>query len=137
MLIIEYVAATAIGNSANNAIERKDKRPLPIPVGIFDLLEAIHEELLTLTSISSTCSHDVVLRSGERHHHFWWLGSGISANHQRRPMADRCSSSHLQPGLVYGCCIDKGGCQDPVDDRVARVSQSRAERRAVVHLFPD
>ncbi|RXW12670.1 hypothetical protein EST38_g13184 [Candolleomyces aberdarensis] len=31
MLIIEYVAATAVGNSANNAIERKDKRPLPIP----------------------------------------------------------------------------------------------------------
>ncbi|KAG2019640.1 DUF300 domain-containing protein [Coprinopsis cinerea AmutBmut pab1-1] len=31
LLIIEYVAATATGNSAHKAIERKDKRPLPIP----------------------------------------------------------------------------------------------------------
>ncbi|KAF6754667.1 organic solute transporter Ostalpha-domain-containing protein, partial [Ephemerocybe angulata] len=31
MLLIEYVAATATGNSADKAIERKDKRPLPLP----------------------------------------------------------------------------------------------------------
>ncbi|TEB20972.1 DUF300-domain-containing protein [Coprinellus micaceus] len=31
LLIIEYVAATASGNSPDRAIERKDKRPLPIP----------------------------------------------------------------------------------------------------------
>ncbi|KAH6887355.1 organic solute transporter Ostalpha-domain-containing protein [Coprinopsis sp. MPI-PUGE-AT-0042] len=31
LLIIEYVAATASGNSAHKAVERKDKRPLPIP----------------------------------------------------------------------------------------------------------
>ncbi|KXN88394.1 hypothetical protein AN958_07376 [Leucoagaricus sp. SymC.cos] len=32
LLLIEYVAATAVGNSAERALERKDKRPLPIPV---------------------------------------------------------------------------------------------------------
>ncbi|KAJ7127945.1 organic solute transporter Ostalpha-domain-containing protein [Mycena epipterygia] len=31
LLIIEYVAATAIGHNAENAIARKDKRPLPTP----------------------------------------------------------------------------------------------------------
>ncbi|TFK35664.1 organic solute transporter Ostalpha-domain-containing protein [Crucibulum laeve] len=31
LLIIEYVAETAAGHSAEKAIERKDKRPLPIP----------------------------------------------------------------------------------------------------------
>jgi len=32
LLLIEYVAATAVGHSAENAIQRKDKRSLPIPV---------------------------------------------------------------------------------------------------------
>ena len=32
LLLIEYVAATAVGHSAENAIQRKDKRKLPIPV---------------------------------------------------------------------------------------------------------
>ena len=32
LLLIEYVAATAVGYSAENAIQRKDKRKLPIPV---------------------------------------------------------------------------------------------------------
>ncbi|KAF8991474.1 hypothetical protein BDQ17DRAFT_1332847 [Cyathus striatus] len=32
LLIIEYVAITAEGHSAEKAIERKDKRPLPLPV---------------------------------------------------------------------------------------------------------
>lgn len=31
LLLIEYVAATAIGGSAERALERKDKAPLPIP----------------------------------------------------------------------------------------------------------
>ncbi|KAJ7429278.1 DUF300-domain-containing protein [Mycena galericulata] len=31
LLLIEYVAATAVGHSAENAIARKDKRPLPMP----------------------------------------------------------------------------------------------------------
>ncbi|KAJ7101482.1 organic solute transporter Ostalpha-domain-containing protein [Mycena belliarum] len=31
LLIIEYVAATAAGHNAANALERKDKRPLPMP----------------------------------------------------------------------------------------------------------
>jgi hypothetical protein len=34
LLIIDYVASTATGHSAEKAIERKDKRPLPFPVGI-------------------------------------------------------------------------------------------------------
>ena len=34
MLIIEYVAATATDHDAQKALERKDKRPLPIPVSI-------------------------------------------------------------------------------------------------------
>lgn len=33
LLIIEYVAETATGHSAEKAVERKDKMPLPIPVG--------------------------------------------------------------------------------------------------------
>lgn len=32
LLLIEYVAATASGHDAENAIARKDKRKLPIPV---------------------------------------------------------------------------------------------------------
>ncbi|KAF8979613.1 hypothetical protein BDQ17DRAFT_1367679 [Cyathus striatus] len=32
LLIIEYVAMTAEGHSAEKAIERKDKPPLPLPV---------------------------------------------------------------------------------------------------------
>lgn len=32
LLLIEYVAATASGHSAENAIQRKDKRKLPLPV---------------------------------------------------------------------------------------------------------
>jgi hypothetical protein len=32
MLIIEYVASTASGHSTYKALERKDKRHLPIPV---------------------------------------------------------------------------------------------------------
>ncbi|KAJ2923159.1 hypothetical protein H1R20_g13936, partial [Candolleomyces eurysporus] len=37
MLIIEYIAATAVGNSANNAIERKDKLLLLISVSLSDV----------------------------------------------------------------------------------------------------
>jgi hypothetical protein len=33
LLLIEFVAATAMGHNAENAIARKDKRSLPIPVG--------------------------------------------------------------------------------------------------------
>lgn len=32
LLLIEYVAATAVGHNALKAIERKDKHTLPIPV---------------------------------------------------------------------------------------------------------
>lgn len=32
LLLIEYVATTASGRDALKAMERKDKRPLPIPV---------------------------------------------------------------------------------------------------------
>jgi hypothetical protein len=35
LLLIEFVAATAVGNSAERALERKDKRPLPIPVEFY------------------------------------------------------------------------------------------------------
>ena len=31
LLLVEYVADTAAGHKPENAIERKDKRPLPIP----------------------------------------------------------------------------------------------------------
>lgn len=34
LLMIDYVASTATGHSAEKAIERKDKRPLPFPVGV-------------------------------------------------------------------------------------------------------
>jgi hypothetical protein len=34
MLIIEYVASTATGHSEQAALERKDKRALPIPVRV-------------------------------------------------------------------------------------------------------
>lgn len=34
LLLIEFVAATAAGRDATKAIERKDKRSLPIPVRI-------------------------------------------------------------------------------------------------------
>ena len=39
LLLIEFVAATAVDRDATKAIERKDKRPLPIPVRIsfFDI----------------------------------------------------------------------------------------------------
>lgn len=37
LLLIEYVAATAAGNSAERALERKDKRPLPIPVELIPI----------------------------------------------------------------------------------------------------
>ena len=40
LLLIEYVAATASGNDAENAIARKDKRPLPIPVRHFRVTAA-------------------------------------------------------------------------------------------------
>ena len=33
LLLIEFVAATAVDRDPKKAIERKDKRPLPIPVG--------------------------------------------------------------------------------------------------------
>lgn len=34
LLLIEYVAATALNHDAENAIARKDKRPLPLPVSL-------------------------------------------------------------------------------------------------------
>jgi len=34
LLLIEYVAATAIGGSAERALERKDKTSLPMPVSL-------------------------------------------------------------------------------------------------------
>jgi hypothetical protein len=53
LLLIEYVAATAVGHSAENAIQRKDKRNLPIPVRIvfylrFSLKLMRHFRLLVL-----------------------------------------------------------------------------------------
>ncbi|KAJ2913900.1 hypothetical protein MD484_g6514, partial [Candolleomyces efflorescens] len=51
MLIIEYVAATAVGNSANKAIERKDKRPLPIPVSFSSTLRAGSQTEPTLITL--------------------------------------------------------------------------------------
>ena len=39
LLLIEFVASTAIGNDVKNAIARKDKSSLPIPVSTTVLLE--------------------------------------------------------------------------------------------------
>jgi len=36
MLLIEYVASTAIGHSAEGALARKAKQPLPAPVRVSD-----------------------------------------------------------------------------------------------------
>jgi hypothetical protein len=36
MLLIEYVASTATAHSAEGALARKDKQPLPFPVSVFE-----------------------------------------------------------------------------------------------------
>ena len=62
MLLIEYVASTAIGHSAEGALARKDKQPLPAPVSLFErmsfrLLTGHTLVLLLAISTHESASH--------------------------------------------------------------------------------
>ena len=57
LLLIDFVASTATGHSAKKALERKDKKSLPIPVRLNDSIN-IYVNLLNL--LSSFAAGDTV-----------------------------------------------------------------------------
>ena len=73
MLLIEFVASTAIGHSAESALARKDKQSLPIPVRVFDRMSyrlLIEHTLVLLLAISTHESAPHIRLCFHAAHHF-------------------------------------------------------------------